>query len=272
MRHFSKRSFLTCLAQLWDPIGLLAPVTIKFRIDLQELWSLGYSWDEVLPDDIQTKWLRNLQEMNSLLDLEFNRKLKPTNALGLPQVHGVSDGGELAYGAVIFLRWEPEDGKYCCVPVIAKSFVAPLKKKSIPRLERMGCLTLTRIYNTCKEALKFTKIDECKKVFWVDSLTALSWIRKSPRKFKPFVSARVAEIQETSEVENFTYIKSKSNPADALTREINADQLKNWMEGPSFLKLPENEWPDFQETSRCDTSTYSDEDPSKEMKSIGKTS
>ena len=272
MRKFSKRSCLTCLAQLWDPIGLLAPVAIKFRIDLQELWSRGYPWDEVLPDDIQTKWLKNLQEMNNLLDLEFNRKLKPTSALGLPQVHGFSDGGELAYGAVIFLRWKLENGKYCCVPVIAKSFVAPLKKKSIPRLELMGCLTLTRIYDTCKEALKFAKIDDCKTVFWVDSLTVLSWIRNSPRKFKPFVSARVTEIQETSEVENFTYIKSKSNPADALTRGIKADQLKSWMEGPSFLKQPETEWPDFQAASRCDISTYSKEETLKEMKSIEKTS
>ena len=135
----------------------------------------------------------------------------------------------------------------------------------------MGCLTLTRIYDTCKEALKFAKIDDCKTVFWVDSLTVLSWIRNS-RKFKPFVSARVTEIQETSEVENFTYIKSKSNPADALTRGIKADQLKSWMEGPSFLKQPETEWPDFQAASRCDTSTYSKEETLKEMKSIEKTS
>ena len=37
-----------CLAQLWDPIGLVTPVTIELRIDLQELWSAGYSWDEIL--------------------------------------------------------------------------------------------------------------------------------------------------------------------------------------------------------------------------------
>lgn len=269
-RNFSKRSCLTCLAQLWDPIGLLSPVTIKYRIDLQELWYQGYSWDEVLPDDIQTKWVNNVQEMDELLNITFERKLKPANALGLPQIHGFCDGGELAYGAVIFLRWTLEDGKYCCIPVITKTFVAPLKKKSIPRLELMGCLTLSRIYDTCKEALKFMKIDDCKKVFWVDSLTVLSWLRNSPRKFKPFVSARVAEIQETLDVENFAYIKSKRNPADALTRGISASQLMKWMEGPTFLKIPENEWPVFQETPKCDNSVHSDNEVLKEMKSIGK--
>jgi hypothetical protein len=34
-----KRNCLAFLAQLWDPLGLVSPVTIKLRIDLQELWS-----------------------------------------------------------------------------------------------------------------------------------------------------------------------------------------------------------------------------------------
>ena len=38
VEDFSKRNCLALLAQLWDPIGLVAPVTIKFRIDLQERW------------------------------------------------------------------------------------------------------------------------------------------------------------------------------------------------------------------------------------------
>ena len=52
----TKRNCLAYLAQLWDPTGLVTPTTIEMRIDLQELWSSGYSWDEVLPDEIQTKW------------------------------------------------------------------------------------------------------------------------------------------------------------------------------------------------------------------------
>ena len=33
LEAFTKRSCLAILAQLWDPIGLISPVTIKFRID-----------------------------------------------------------------------------------------------------------------------------------------------------------------------------------------------------------------------------------------------
>ena len=58
------------------------------RIDLQELWSSGYSWDEVLPDEIQSKWKTNVQVLNQLLKYEFKRKLKPDNAVGMPEIYG----------------------------------------------------------------------------------------------------------------------------------------------------------------------------------------
>jgi len=47
VRVQSQRNFLAYLAQLWDPIGLVSPTNIEFRIDLQELWSTGYSWDDI---------------------------------------------------------------------------------------------------------------------------------------------------------------------------------------------------------------------------------
>ena len=75
--------------------------------------------------------------------------------MGVPKIHGFSDGGEQAYGAVIFLRWKLAGGDYRCVPVMIKAVVAPLKKKSIPRLELLGCLALVRMYVTCVQALEF---------------------------------------------------------------------------------------------------------------------
>jgi hypothetical protein len=33
---------LGVVSQLWDPLGVMAPVTIRFRIDLQNLWAAGY--------------------------------------------------------------------------------------------------------------------------------------------------------------------------------------------------------------------------------------
>jgi len=76
------------------------------------------------------------------LKFEFSRKLKPDNAVGLPEIHGFCVGGEKAYGSAIFLRWKLAVGSYSCIPLMVKAFVAPLKKKSIPRLELMGASRL----------------------------------------------------------------------------------------------------------------------------------
>ena len=60
------------------------------------------------------------------------RKLKPDNAVGLPEIHGFCNGGEKAYGAVVFLRWKLANGNYFCVPLMVKAFVASLKEKYLP--------------------------------------------------------------------------------------------------------------------------------------------
>ena len=48
----TKRNCLALVAKLWDPIGITTPVTIRFRIDLQELWCSGFGWDDVIPTPV----------------------------------------------------------------------------------------------------------------------------------------------------------------------------------------------------------------------------
>ena len=148
----------------------------------------------------------------------------------------------------MFLRWKLDDGSYTCVRLMVKAFVSPLKKSTL-RLELMGCLALSRLYQPCREGLEFAEISSCKKVFWVDSQVVLSWLKTSPRKFKPFVSVRVAEIQETTDPQEFSYIKSEHNPADALTKGILPEQLEKWSQGPQLLRKPQEEWPKFEENA-----------------------
>ena len=166
----------------------------------------------------------------------------------MPEIHGFCDAGEKAYGSAMFLRWKLDDGSYTCVQLMVKAFVS-LLKKSIPRLELMGCLALSRLYRTCREALEFAEISSCKKVFWIDSQVVLSWLKTSPRKFKPFVSVRVAEIQETIDPQEFSYIRSEHNPADALTKGILPEQLEKWSQRPQLLRKLQEESSKFEENA-----------------------
>ena len=166
----------------------------------------------------------------------------------MSEIPGFCDAGEKAYGSAMFLRWKLDDGSYTCVQLMVKAFVS-LQKKSIPRLELMGCLALSRLYRTCREALEFAEISSCKKVFWMDSQVVLSWLKMSRRKFKPFVSVGVAEIQKRIDPQELSYIRSKHTPDDALTKRFLPEQLEKWSQGPRFLRKLQEEWPKFEENA-----------------------
>ncbi|XP_065175930.1 uncharacterized protein LOC135805765 [Sycon ciliatum] len=96
-------------------------------------------------------------------------------------------------------------------------------------------------------------------VLWSDSMTVLRWIRADARRFKPFVAHRIGEIEELTDVSQWRWVPTHSNPADAATRapsEISAAQ-HIWTHGPEFLTQPESEWP--VENPGRDTTTSDDQ-------------
>ncbi|CAG9109013.1 unnamed protein product [Plutella xylostella] len=48
----TKRTILSVLSQIYDPLGLLAPAVIQAKILLQQLWLLKIGWDDAVPDDV----------------------------------------------------------------------------------------------------------------------------------------------------------------------------------------------------------------------------
>ncbi|XP_066600221.1 uncharacterized protein [Prorops nasuta] len=54
-RNITKRHILSDAAQIFDPLGLLGPVTIVAKIFIQKLWQERLSWDESLPSDLHTE-------------------------------------------------------------------------------------------------------------------------------------------------------------------------------------------------------------------------
>ena len=65
------------------------------------------------------------------------------------------------------------------------------------------------------------------------------------------MSARVAEIQSNSDPSQWRHVPGELNVADDVSRGIPAQRLiGRWKQGPEFLRLPEEEWP--QENSTAD--------------------
>ncbi|XP_041451809.1 uncharacterized protein LOC121405256 [Drosophila obscura] len=54
----TKRTILSISARLFDPLGLLSPISITAKIFLQKLWQLQLDWDEANPMLLHTSWER----------------------------------------------------------------------------------------------------------------------------------------------------------------------------------------------------------------------
>ena len=206
---------------------------------LQLLWQLKLSWDDEVDDSIKTQYFRLAEEVHDLNRIHLPRSLTPALPQGPPEIHGFSDGGEQAYGAIIWLRWPAKEHRILRF-VAAKSYVAPLKKKSISRLELMGTVILARLL------ISVIKVVATSKIFlWTDSPTVLYWLRLPANSFKPFVSTRIQEIQDSvpDALTCFRFVQSNLNPAYALTKPLHASKLSSWLEGPQFLLKTEENWP-----------------------------
>ena len=78
-----------------------------------------------------------------------------------------------------------------------------------------------------------------------DSATVLHWLRLPANSFKPFVSTRIQEIQDSvpDALTCFRFVQSNLNPTDALTKPLHASKLSSWLEGQQFLLKTEENWP-----------------------------
>ncbi|XP_033225652.1 uncharacterized protein LOC117178340 [Belonocnema kinseyi] len=187
----TKRTVLSQVAQLYDPLGLLAPVVILAKIKLQEMWKLKVDWDDPVPKELETLWIGYQSQLSSLNDWSIDRLVETSGATNI-QLHGFSDASMKAYGVCIYLR-VTADEKYKFILVCAKSKVAPIKVVPLPRLELCGAVLLAKLYKTVQAALKI-KIDSIR--FWSDSMIVLGWIRFFPYRREIFEANRVAEIPE----------------------------------------------------------------------------
>ncbi|XP_058446764.1 uncharacterized protein LOC131427516 [Malaya genurostris] len=238
----TKRSVLSVIAQLYDPLGLVAPVIVRAKILLQHLWLLALDWDDEVTPNFRLQWLQFCEQLPNLSNYRIDRYVF-TSRLCSAELHCFSDASEMAYGACLYVRSEAADGTIKVVLLASKSKVSPLKRMSIPRLELCAALISSRLYAKIVTALDM-KFEAC--YFWTDSTIVLQWMKSPPRTWKTFVANRIAEIQSTTHGLRWRHVAGADNPADLVSRGLTPDQLmssEHWTAGPSWLSKAKVAWP-----------------------------
>lgn len=243
----TKRSILSNSCRIFDPLGLLSACTIFHKIILQRLWLLDIGWDDEVPKDIQNSWLEFYNETLYFAHIQIPRYIFCSSPIHIA-AHCFTDASQDAYGACIYLKSTNSLGEVKCNLLCAKTKVSPLKSETIPRLELLGALLGAKLYSKVLHSLKI-KIS-C-TVFWTDSTIVLGWLHTPPKTLKTYVSNRIEQIRELTDITTWRHVPSEHNPADMASRGIQPRLLDSntlWWHGPSFLTKSEHEWPQPKST------------------------
>ncbi|XP_075158009.1 uncharacterized protein LOC142231279 [Haematobia irritans] len=233
----TKRQVLSDVARIFDPMGLLSPIIVKFKIMLRELWTKNLSWDESLPKELAHKWMTWRTDLKLIENFAIDRFIYNTHHSPL-ELHGFSDASVQAYSAVIYARCVENLDSPQVKIIAAKTRVAPIKQRTLPQLELCGALLLARLLKRVKEAVCAEKITVR---LWCDSTIVLSWLSQPPIKLKTFEGNRTSEILETAPRRLWNHVSSMENPADCASRGVVAANLLNfslWWNGPEWLRDP----------------------------------
>ncbi|XP_055528038.1 uncharacterized protein LOC129720575 [Wyeomyia smithii] len=203
----TKRSILSTIAKLFDPLGLIAPVVVRAKIVMQELWLLSCGWDDPVPDNLQKRWEKYQQELPKISAYRIARyALLPNSTVQLPTF---ADASESAYGACTYARCEDPQGIVRIQLLASKSRVAPLKRLTIARLELCAAVLAAHLHHRIKRAIDI-------------------------------------EVQHFTHGYRWNHIAGTENPADLVSRGMSVEEFLNsalWSQGPSWLTLPCKSWP-----------------------------
>ena len=218
-----------------DPIDLVAPYTVRARLLLINIWKLsGQQWDDPLPNELCCRFTEGHSDLPVLGQLKLPRCYFdfPVDEV---ELHMFGDSSLDVFCCVAFLRAQKNTYSKCQLAfVFGKARVAPMKMLSIPKLELQAALLASRLKDDIEKALTLST----SKVFmWTGSTTVLQWLN-STSKQPVFVANGVAEVLESTSIDQWFHVLSGDNPADTGTGSTTADSLKqsSWVNGPSFLK------------------------------------
>ncbi|CAG7785610.1 unnamed protein product, partial [Allacma fusca] len=233
----TKRTLLSDISKIFDPMGWLAPITIRTKILFQSLWALKISWDESLPANVVEEWNAYRSNLSSIELIKIPRFVCLPNPTCY-EILGFCDASQKAYAAVVYLKTTNDEGDCKVQLFTSKTRVAPVNQESIPRLELCGATLLVSLIDSVRKSV----LEPITNVYmWTDSTIVLDWLSSSSSRWKVFVANRVSKIQQSYPRHHWHHVISHENPADVASRGIDPSDLKEdslWWNGPSWVMQP----------------------------------
>ena len=103
-KAITQRTVLSFVSSVFDPVGLVAPYTVRARLLLKDIWKIsGQSWDDELPVDTRDNFLEWHSGLPLLGQLTIPRCYF-TEPVDQIELHMFGDSSQDVFCAVGFLR------------------------------------------------------------------------------------------------------------------------------------------------------------------------
>ena len=231
----TKRGILAKLAKIYDPLGLVSPVTLQGKLIYRAVCDKKSAWDAELSRDLAKLW----DKWESRLP--YNVKVPRSLAVHREEImkielHAFGDACANGVAACIYAVVQQTSGTNQGL-IAARSRLAK-QGLTIPRLELVAGHMAVNLAANVRDALDGLPVTNTH--CWLDSSVALYWIR-GQGEYKQFVSNRVQKINSHQRV-TWHYVPSAENPADLGSRGGHVHGADLWWHGPEWLATPER-WP-----------------------------
>ena len=266
-----KEELLSQIASTYDVMGFLSPLTLKIKLLMQEVVSMGIGWKEEVTGPLLERIREALKMMVTMGEVEFQRSFLGAGWEQGYELVAYFDGADPASAAVVYartplLRPNPGVTSHSAEQlkthevrfVMAKARVTPTgkkagsKRKSTPRTELRGVLILSRLVSTI---LRGVTTLPTRIMMFGDSQTIIGTLGSTDKVLDVWYGNRVDAICEAIEewqqrgviVDEVEHWPTQSNIADLCTRgdATPADILPGtpWQDGPEQLQYDRTTWP-----------------------------
>ena len=235
-KNFTRRTLLSKIAGVYDPMGLTTPITARLKLDLHDVFALQLGWDEPVPDSYLEKWIRNISDIQMLRDIRFRRCIIPEDAESLDIELVISaDASQFIAVAAVHGRVKRKNGEYSATLMSAKSRL--VSELTIPKGELRGCVLAVHLAQTVLHNYKEQIIST---IYVTDSSIVLFWINTDQRPLEVTVRNAVIEIRRFTDPQHWHHVESSNNIADLGTRYTEVDQITEhteWQTGKQWMHV-----------------------------------
>ena len=110
--NFTRRNCVGKVAEIFDLLGKITPITAGMKLDLSKLCNRKLHWDDTIPDDLKAVWKSNFEMIMEIKKLRFIRTIIPEDAANLEiETIDTADASHSLVCAAIYARIKRKNGE-----------------------------------------------------------------------------------------------------------------------------------------------------------------